>query len=444
MRDNSLKTSMFNHYTVCEDQSLILYNSYHGINSIRKVSSKKSEKVIAWLNGENFNYEDVDFNELESIGYFVSSQTDEKAIRRLLYLVNTTDNTLNLIIHTTEACNFRCQYCALDFNTKNMSLEIQNAIVKYIACNIHKYKGVHISWFGGEPLLAPDVIENISKQVIKICRNMKKIYSASITTNGYLLTPKMLDLLIDCKVFSYTVTIDGLANTHDHLRVLKNGGPTFNTIISNMRYIRDKVSLKMINFIIRINITTEIFEKLEECYLFFDSEFGTDARFSLFVRPTSDWGGERIKKMYSQLLEKSSMALVYRFLTKIVKPGHIQFTSNYFDIDVGGCTCDANWLNKFSIGVAGEVSKCDNAEFSVGKIDEHGKLLLDDKTCSQWVTSWMQIGEECDQCFYSCACFAGSCPKTKVLYNSTACTLCIEEIDELLKLIVSTNNIKMI
>ena len=46
---------------------------------------------------------------------------------------------------------------------------------------------MRVEWFGGEPLLCMDVIENLSKHFIDICRKAHKGYTAAITTNGYLL-----------------------------------------------------------------------------------------------------------------------------------------------------------------------------------------------------------------------------------------------------------------
>lgn len=67
----------------------------------------------------------------------------------------------------------------------------------------------------------------------------KKPYYSSITTNGYLLTPNNIKTLIDCNVYSYTITIDGLQETHDKFRHLVGKQPTFNNnIINNLEYIK--------------------------------------------------------------------------------------------------------------------------------------------------------------------------------------------------------------
>lgn len=54
------------------------------------------------------------------------------------------------------------------------------------------------------------------------------IYSASITTNGFLLTSKKFEALVsDYHVSSFQITLDGDCESHDTQRVLKNKGLIF-------------------------------------------------------------------------------------------------------------------------------------------------------------------------------------------------------------------------
>lgn len=53
----------------------------------------------------------------------------------------------------------------------------------------------------------------------------------SMTTNGYLLTKDRAGKLLSLNLYSYQITVDGGAEYHDNLRVLKNGGPTWEKFI---------------------------------------------------------------------------------------------------------------------------------------------------------------------------------------------------------------------
>ena len=144
---------------------------------------------------------------------------------------------IGLTICPTMGCNFDCPYCFEDHFAAMMSDEIQDDVVA-LAERMLKASGakdIHISWFGGEPLLAPSIIESLSERLMALAEEHGGTYAASIITNGYLLTQEIADMLGRCKVESAQVTIDGLGATHDASRYLRGGGPTFERIVGNLR-----------------------------------------------------------------------------------------------------------------------------------------------------------------------------------------------------------------
>ena len=49
---------------------------------------------------------------------------------------------------------------------QKMSEAVQNSIIKFVQKNIRYYTELNVGWFGGEPLEALDVVENLSKRLI--------------------------------------------------------------------------------------------------------------------------------------------------------------------------------------------------------------------------------------------------------------------------------------
>ncbi len=145
---------------------------------------------------------------------------------------------LSLIVMPTEECNFRCVYCYESFQKPKMSEENQKALKDYISNNMGRVHGFSIEWFGGEPLLGIDVIRNISKHAVREADKYNAAFAAAITTNGYLLTPEVFEEAVnDWRLLRYQITIDGPREFHNRRRVLESGGPTFDQVISNLRYI---------------------------------------------------------------------------------------------------------------------------------------------------------------------------------------------------------------
>ena len=147
---------------------------------------------------------------------------------------------IGLTICPTMGCNFDCPYCFEDHGRGKMAQEVQDDIVALAKRMLEASgaKDIHVTWFGGEPLLAPGVIESLSERLASIAEEHGGNYAASIITNGYLLTQEIVDMLERCKVTSAQVTIDGLGATHDSTRYLKGGGATFDRIVANLHDIR--------------------------------------------------------------------------------------------------------------------------------------------------------------------------------------------------------------
>lgn len=427
------KPSMFNRI-LSDGDDLIIYNSFGGSKSLIRVRPETKDKIYEWLTSNIVLYQnDSDFLVLVQKGFLVSQETDEKSLRRLRYMEHITDNRLELVVHLTKACNFRCSYCYMNFASDTITPDVQNGIVNYVRKSLQKYRSVHISWFGGEPLLNVDAIEKMSHPILALCKAQNKPYSAIITTNGYCLTPDNVRRLIDCRVNHIAVTIDGTKELHNRQRVLKDGSPTFDRIIQNLEHIRDNIKSRTLTVSIRTNITTDHLPYLEQYYAFFDEKFGQDHRFSLFIRPVADYGGDRVKSMESHFVH--NMAATYKRVMEIQKD--IKFFPNFLDIEIGGYTCPARHLYKFTIGCDGSVSKCDeDLDSPIGKITADGSMHIDEYLHSNWL--FPKPKEECDDCYFSGSCFMELCPKARIESNYTQCSTSFQDIDALILLAANT------
>ena len=149
-------------------------------------------------------------------------------------------HAVGLTICPTMGCNFDCPYCFEDHFAGKMSAEVQDDVVALTErmLDASSAKSISVTWFGGEPLLAPEIIESLTERLMALAEERGGEYSAGIITNGYLLTQETVDMLERCKVKSAQVTIDGMGATHDATRRLANGGPTFERITTNLRDVK--------------------------------------------------------------------------------------------------------------------------------------------------------------------------------------------------------------
>lgn len=415
------KPSKYNYCFKCNDE-LMIVNLKKGLSTFSVVTGDDIEFVEELLSSKKVCI-DCPINKERCLidnGFLIPNDYDEDSEVEMLQMDYIYDNRLQLILHVTKDCNFRCKYCFIDFEHQKMEDLVQGQVITYIRKNINRYSGVYVSWFGGEPLMAMDIITEMSEKIIEICKKAKKPYVAGITTNGYLLTQKNIDKLIANKVYSYCITLDGLENSHDNQRVLSDGNPTFAKILDNLKYIRDETKFRYLNVCIRTNFTQTILSEINEFLEYYNTEFACDPRFSALFKLASDWGGERIESIRNELLEPRDYEKIYdSVLLSNVKLNLNNITSLYF----GGLTCNAVRRNKYTVSADGKIAKCDTVceETQIGYIDSAGWHFNRSKE-AQWLNAYKMHDSECNTCPFSCICFQGACPKKKLInQNSRSC-----------------------
>jgi uncharacterized protein len=189
-------------------------------------------------------------------GFLVDESVDEVAqlrdhVRRFHdgFSSGAQKRPLELVVAVTSACNFACPYCFQDRRGGHMAPEVRNALVRFVerrlASGRHSHLG--IEWFGGEPLLAPEIIDELSSQFMGLADRYGVSYSAMIHTNGYLLDQDMVDFLESRAVKAAIVPLDGMAEAHNATRYLQGGAPTFDRIMANLRSIRTSMFVNIRN-----------------------------------------------------------------------------------------------------------------------------------------------------------------------------------------------------
>jgi uncharacterized protein len=175
-------------------------------------------------------------------------------------------SSLGLVVAPTLACNMACTYCYESSRSGRMTAETRDAVVGFIEKQAQGLKELSLSWYGGEPLLAMDIVEELTTRVLPVCEQHDIKYSSMVITNGYLLDRPMVDRLRQLKIYGAQVTLDGPAAIHNRKRPLVNGRPSFDTIVQNLVYATTRLGIG-----IRVNIdkeftrdtVTELLDQLE-------------------------------------------------------------------------------------------------------------------------------------------------------------------------------------
>lgn len=196
----------------------------------------------------------------------------------------------NYVIAPTMDCNARCSYCFEQGTHKDkMSLSIADSVVDFILENCKGHM-VTIHWFGGEPLLATDVIDYISEML-----NKKRVdFISKVTTNGYFLSQSIIDKSKNnWNTKSIQITVDDIGESYNEIKnyVDANDDP-FSLIMANIQNALDN-SLKVR---IRINYEPENISKVDQIINYTQERFNAhsnltyhpQAIFSDDVKPLSN------------------------------------------------------------------------------------------------------------------------------------------------------------
>lgn len=152
-------------------------------------------------------------------------------------------------ILTTFTCNFACTYCVeegvkeavhMDEETAKRSADFIMELAK-----AQSAETVYVSFYGGEPLLNVGALRTVAESIRAAAEKLGISFGFSITTNGALLVPKLVDELVQLGFEGVKLTIDGDQEHHDAKRPFKNGKGSYNLILENLKYAAQKVHVDL-------------------------------------------------------------------------------------------------------------------------------------------------------------------------------------------------------
>lgn len=134
---------------------------------------------------------------------------------------------------------------------QSMGQDVQDAIVAMVGRAGPKIKHLGVTWYGGEPLLRPKIIQSLSERMMATCGEHDVTYSASVVTNGYKLNLETARMLYEHGVTWMQITLDGTPEYHDTRRYLLGGQGSFDRIVDNLKAVVDEFP---ITYSIRVNV----------------------------------------------------------------------------------------------------------------------------------------------------------------------------------------------
>ncbi len=326
--------------------------------------------------------------ELISDHYLVSEDFDEyKSVNQLrkIYQSRSTGDAINhYVILPTTFCNARCFYCyESDYPRVHMTEETASKLIDYIEKN-HKDKKVLLSWFGGEPLVGIQRID-------QICQGLKDRgieYSSSMISNGYLFDEEIAERSVKLwNLQRIQITLDGTEEVYNRVKAYASVKENpYQRVLRNVDLLRSKgiqVNIRLnVDFYNKENIL-ELIEELGKKYS------GSD-HFAVYLNILfNDQGFDPVHHSQEDIVKLMEIVDTY---TERLKELKIAYSRQKIpSLQVSQCMADSP--HTVEIQPDGSFCRCEHESIldSYGNLDEG---VLD----PQKPIKWREIIERTDHC----------------------------------------------
>ena len=421
-----MKESIFNISQPLKN-NVLLYNTF--TTSLVELTRDLYDNIFV---KKDFSLTEV--SELYSMGFLVDDSCDEVQNMeniRCEVIRNSSKKIANIIIAPTLECNAHCFYCFESGHRKGkMTIDTADALIDFLVENWNGDK-LGITWFGGEPLLASDIIDYISKKLKE--RNV--IFGCKITTNGSLFTKEIAQKAIDLwHVEKVQITIDAVGEEYNRIKNYnKDYKDAFSLVTAN---VETALSLG-VKIKIRINFDPDKQDKALETMNYLLKRFYSSDHLKIYFAPI-DEDDEIVKNISNSFDEYEEHP--YISLIRFGREHHLyrgfpdmeDENDEYHEYDIHGLlkklkifpspiNCYATCPNVFSIAPNGDIYKCHRAlgrkEYASGNI----KTGVEEKIAYQFFCDTSLTYDECRTCSILPICQGGCKINAQFYSGKEAC-----------------------
>jgi len=174
----------------------------------------------------------------------------------------------SIVLNVTNQCNLSCKYCyefgedrvaTPEGKPKFMDEETARTSVDYLMEQSPGRRAVHVTFFGGETLMNFPLLKWTIDYARERAQACGKYVDFSLTTNGTLLRPDIIEYLAENQV-GVTISIDGPKEMNDALRVFHNGRGSYDVLEPKVRELLKRHTTRPIAA--RVTLTSQVTDVL--------------------------------------------------------------------------------------------------------------------------------------------------------------------------------------
>jgi uncharacterized protein len=266
-------------------------------------------------------------------------------------------------------------------------------------------KILDLSWFGGEPLVASDIVVDVSKYASDLAQSHGIVMTGTVTTNGWFLTPKLAETLESYNVSDYQITLDGMPDVHDTSRIQRNGHGTFDRIWANLLALKQTSVPFTIG--IRLHYRPSTIQSVKDLVRKIGDELSSDdSRFTCHFQAVTKLGGpndEALDVFDSSDKETIAAELEVCASRQDMREGWFGPEQHQdYGLDK---ICYASRANSFLVRADGRIGKCTVAltddRNTIGRLTPEGKLEIDARKLMPWLRGIQTLDFNTMHCPYA-------------------------------------------
>ena len=272
--------------------------------------------------------------------FLVPLQFNEKEIvQKLRVLINrlfAPKGINGYTILTTTNCNARCFYCyQAGYAHINLKESTASNLLNYMIDHHETENTLKLHWFGGEPLIGVDRID-------QICEGLKSYginYVSAMITNGYLFTEEIVKrACTSWNLKSVQITLDGTETVYNKTKAYINpDGSPFKRVLNNIQLLL----AYGIRVLIRLNLDMHNYDDLktliDDLHLRFKKQNGIEVYVHVLFENEGKTPIERNDTITRKLFER-----MVELNTYIQKLGLSNIQNELPSLKIHSCMADRN------------------------------------------------------------------------------------------------------
>lgn len=410
-----MKKSRYNYLAGLSDDTQLLFNFYTlNLLALTNREAKIARKILNDPSVQPDNNSGL-FDLLFTKGFIVNDNIDEFQTIKEERNRSTSDNRqLSLTILPSLNCNFSCPYCYEQRRSDTLQKNTHKALIDFTSRNLSQNGTLSVDWFGGEPLIYMNIIENLTEKFLKICNTKNAPYTATIITNGYLLNERTIEKLVSLKIQKMQVTLDGPPQIHNKRRPHKSGKHTFRVILENIINAADRININ-----IRMNVDQTNRLQINQLLDILESN-NLQKKVGFYLGHTLPYTKACTDVSGSCLSNEDYSLVGLETLVRMLEHG---FAYSYWIPKSKPNVCTADKNNSFVVSPDGHILQCWNeaseSSRAIGHLDNHKSSHMT-KNAHAWKNIDPFSRKECSACVLMPICMGG-CPYMYKEFKTSNC-----------------------